>query len=68
MASPQRGLVPLHFGAALQQSSALAMQDAHNLFEQAIHLVNVLVIVTGKTTNTSMNRPFSLLFVMSLKL
>ena len=50
MASPQRGLVPLHFGVALQQSSALAMQDAHNLFEQAIHLVNVLVTVTGKTT------------------
>jgi len=50
MASPQRGLVPLHFGAALQQSSALAMQDAHNLFEQAIHLVNVLFTVTEKTT------------------
>jgi len=50
MASPQRGLVPLHFGAAFQQSSASAMQDAHNLFEQAIHLVNVLVTVTGKTT------------------
>jgi hypothetical protein len=48
MPSSQLRLVPLHFGVALQQFSAVAMQDAHNYMNRLSILVNQPIAITAK--------------------